>query len=261
MALRYALITCFLLFGVRASFAKDIVIVDASKPASEKKALLILPGLGSIMHGVKHVRDYYRDQGYDLYIPDYISRKSVAQCTANVDEFLGKYHLEDYKEVHVLCYIIGAWSFNEWLRTSNLKNLKTVVYDRSPLQERAPYVLAKDIPFLAWIVGGKSIRNMSEIPYPPVQFSDSVKVGLIIETLPTKLIMRHRKSAHSMGDLSWNVADLNQQHTDYVFIPYNHDDLYIEFDGAGKEVLYFFAHGEFSEQGSKEQPLNNPLVP
>ena len=250
----------FFLFVSVSVHAKDIVVIDESKPASEKEALLILPGLGSISHGVKNIKKYYASRGYDLYIPDYISRNSVAECTVNIDEFLLEYNLSEYREVHVLSYLIGAWSFNDWIASNELKNLKSIVYDRSPLQERAPYVLAKDIPVLAWLVGGKTIKDMSGIPYPSVIHKDSVHVGLIIETVPTKLIMRHRKTAHSLGPISWKIQDLNQKHDDYIFIPFNHDDLYEEFDEAGEEVLYFFSNGRFSEKGSKEQPSTNPLV-
>lgn len=261
MRFRLVLLTMCLLQVASTTYAKDIVHIDASKPASEKKALLILPGFGSIAHGVKHIEAYYKDRGYDLFIPDYISRKSVAKCTANLDDFLKEYRLDEYKELHVLSYLIGAWSFNDWLKTSELNNLKTIVYDRSPLQERAPYVLVKDVPFLARIVGGRAIKDMSDIPYPTVQHSSQVKVGLLIETIPTKLIIRHKESAYALGPLSWEVEDLNQPHSDYIFIPYNHDDLYEEFESAGREVMYFFKNGEFSPQASKEKPTSNPLQP
>jgi hypothetical protein len=117
-----------------------------------------------------------------------------------------------------------------------------------------------DSPAFAKLVGGKTIQDMAGIPYPTRVHPDGVHVGLIIETKPTKLILRHRESAAAMGPLSWDVGALNQIHDDYIFIPYNHDDLYMEFDEAGKEVLYFFENGQFSPNGSKEKPTYNPLV-
>src|SRR5207249_725435 len=125
-----------------------IVIVEASDlPRAQKEALLILPGFGSKSEGVMDIRDRFAHTGYDLFIPDYISRKSIAECIATLDSFMTDQKLGEYRKVHVFSYLIGAWTLNAWLRQHPSNNIVTIVYDRSPLQERAAYVAVHDMPF------------------------------------------------------------------------------------------------------------------
>ena len=53
-----------------------------------KEALLILPGFGSKTEGIDDLKSYFSGRGYDLFIPDYIGRDSLAECVGNLDRFL-----------------------------------------------------------------------------------------------------------------------------------------------------------------------------
>lgn len=250
----------FFLCGAYELQAKDIAIIDKSKPAAEKEAILILPGFGSITHGVKNIRDYYINRGYDLFIPDFISRKSLEQCTRNIDDFINKYDLDEYKNIHVLCYIIGGWSFNLWLEDHKLSNLTHLVYDRSPIQERAPYVLVEDLPFLSRLVAGKTIKEFSQTPYIVNSVVEQESIGLIIETVPTKLMLKHRETTEKLGPINWNVDGLMQAYGDYCYIDLNHDDLYEQFDEAGEQILHFFKHGLFKSSADRTVPKTNLYI-
>ena len=257
---RTILFLVFFLYGSYVLHAKDIAIIDRTKPAAEKEAILILPGFGSINHGVKNIRDYYSNRGYDLFIPDFISRKSLEQCTRNIDGFINKYDLDAYKDIHVLCYIIGGWSFNLWLEDHKLPNLSHLVYDRSPIQERAPYALVEDLPFLSYLFAGKTIKEFSQTPYIVNSTVEENRIGIIIETVATKLMIKHRETAEKLGPINWNVEGLMQAYGDYCYINLNHDDLYEQFDEAGEQILYFFKHGLFKSSANRIIPVTNLYI-
>lgn len=258
--IRAFILSVFVLCCVYEVQSKDIAIIDRTKPVGEKQAILILPGFGSISHGVKNIRDYYIDRGYDLFIPDFISRKSLEECTRNIDEFINKYALEEYKNIHVFCYIVGGWSFNLWLKDHELPNLTHIVYDRSPIQERAPYVLVEDLPFFSCLIAGKVLKEFSETPYILNNKTAQKKIGIIIEKVPTKLMLKYKETAKKLGPINWKLDGLMQRNNDYCYIELNHDDLYEEFDEAGEQVLYFFKHGSFKSSANRTMPETNLYI-
>lgn len=256
---RYLLILfCMLQLNV---WSRNYVVVPHPEiPKSEKEALLILVGFGSKTHHVKHIAQYFSNKGYDLYQPDYICRKSIQKGVNKVDAFAEKHDLKAYKKIHVFCYIIGGWTFNTWFAQHPLPNIASVIYDRSPLQERAPYALVKDIPFLIGMLVGDVMQEFAGTPYQPLQNS-TAKVGLLIETIPTKLILKHKKTAALPGPINWDPAALNQPCDDYCFVPMNHDDFYVTFDGIGSAIFQFIREGKFDNDANRTEPENDPLTP
>ncbi len=237
-----------------SSFAKDYVQIDNNKSKSEKSLLLILPGLGSFQHGVKKIGKYYSNRGYDIVIPDYLSKKGIENSLDKLNSILDKYKVTEYSEVNVLCYIAGSWTFNRWLTSNKLDNLKSIVYDRSPLQERVPCALRKDLPFLSKLIIGNIIIDMCQLPYVEFENPNGIPVGLVIESRPTKLFMKHIESAMETGEIVWDPNVFGQTFKDYTYIELNHDDLYKEFDFAGQEILYFFKNKKFSINKLSEVP-------
>jgi hypothetical protein len=242
-------------------WSRDHVTIDHPEiPKNEKEALLILVGFGSKTHNVKHIARHFSHKGYDLYQPDYISRKSIARGVEKVDRFAAKHDLKAYKKVHVFCYIIGGWTFNTWYQQKPLPNIATVVYDRSPLQERAPYALMKDMPVLIKLLAGKVMEEFSETPYPPL-VDPPFKTGILIETVPTKLINKHRKTARQLGPVNWTVENLQQACSDYCYVPLNHDDFYTTFELIGTRIFEFIRAGKFAPDADRNKPVNDPLQP
>lgn len=230
---------------------KDVVIIESStKVISEKEAILILPGFGSKIHGVKDIAAYFSNKGYDLYIPHYIGRNSLQECVATVDEFINKYNLLHYKKLHVFSYIAGSWVINLWVQQHPINNIASIVYDRSPLQERAPFVLVQDNRQLIKLLAGNIMKEFSKTPYPSIQ-NDQKKLGVIIENKTTKLIRKHKKSALSLGPIRFEKDSLNQSYDDYFYSCINHDEMYFEFDKIGPEILLFFKNGNFSNDVKK----------
>jgi len=127
---------------------KDIVIIhNAELNKKEKKALLILPGLDIGSRGRRKMRKYFSDIGYDVYIPDFKVRKSMELAVSNVEEFFFAHELGEYEELHVLSYILGSWVLNQFIERNGMQNITSIVYDRSPLQERAPRVVIEKVPW------------------------------------------------------------------------------------------------------------------
>lgn len=242
------------------SFGRDIIYLQPGPQAkSEREAIVILAGLGSKVHNERKIAQHFKNKGYDIYQPSYIYRKSLEKGCDKLTRFSGKHDLKSYKKVHFFCYIIGSWTFNRWLEKSALTNIETVVYDRSPLQERAPYALMKDSKFIANLVIGKVNDELATTPYPPLT-NFKGKIGLLIETVPTKLIQRHRKTAASLGPINWSVEALCQSHTDYCYVPVNHDEMYTHIEKVSTEIFSFIRTGSFGEQANRIAPTVDPLI-
>lgn len=85
--------------GIRAQ--GKIYVEDPKIARSQKEAILILPGFGSKVFGTKKIAKFFRNKGFDIYIPRYISRKSVQKSVENVDRFIEEHELKAYKKLHV----------------------------------------------------------------------------------------------------------------------------------------------------------------
>lgn len=254
-------ILCLICLFAKPVLGKDIVVIsNKQQPRSEKEALLILPGFGSKIHGSKHQRRYFSHKGYDLFIPDYISRKSVTASVKNVDDFWQKQHLAEYKKVHVFGYIVGSWAINLWIQAHPEHNIATIIYDRSPLQERAPAVLLRDRPVLIKILAGPIMKAFSQTPYPTLAKGD-IRVGILIESKATKLIRRHKKTTLSMGPVTWDLDQFRQESDDAIYTWLNHDQMYLRFDIIGSELFYFIEHGRFSESAKRQPYTEDPFTP
>jgi hypothetical protein len=242
------------------SFGRDIIYLQSgSQPKSEREAIVILAGLGSKVHNERKIAKYFKDKGYDIYQPSYIYRKGMDKGVDKLERFSKKHDLNTYKKVHFFCYIIGSWTFNRWFQRRSLTNIETIVYDRSPLQERAPYVLMEDSKFIAQLVIGDVNNELATTPYSPIK-SFKGKIGLLIETVPTKLILRHQKTAASLGPIKWSVGALNQEYTDYFYAPVNHDEMYTHIEKVGTEVLDFIKTGSFGTKVNRTAPDHDPLT-
>ena len=256
---KITLLLLFCVFVITAQ-ARDIILINKADttPVADREAILILPGFGTIFHNTKNQVANFKNQGFDVFIPDYISRKSLAKCTKNVDQFFTKHHLERYKKVHVFSYIIGSWTINLWLKQHPSSNITTIVYDRSPLQESVPKILVKTNPFLSRMIFGKLIRELSETSYEPLT-ADSINVGILIECKATKILWSKKAEFDKMPSRSFEIDSLHQPCTDYFYTFLSHDDLYTNLETASPEVLNFFRNGQFTLAASREKCARDPF--
>ena len=225
----------------------------------KKHALLILPGFGSKIFGTRVLKRYFNQSEMPVYIPKYISRKSIEASKLNLEQYYMKQELYKYDELHVMSYIVGSWTLNQWIIDHGKRNVKTIVYDRSPLQERAPRILLTDLRLVNAIVFGDITTDFVNTPYP-VLLDSSISTGIFIETYATNLVRKHRETAMALGPIHWDVASLKQPFTDFTYVPLNHDQMYTKPQDFGQEVFYFISNGHFSEGFKRNVPVENPFI-
>jgi hypothetical protein len=245
--------------SIEANAQRNSYVLNPLLPKAQKEAILILPGFGSKVFGTKKIRNFFKKQGYDLYVPNYISRKSVAKSVTNLDEFIQQKELLKYQKLHVFAYIFGSWTINQWIAQHGRHNIQTLVYDRSPLQERIPAILVSESPILAKILFGPVMNDFCKTSYFPVQDS-SIYKGIFIETYATKLVKKHQKSVMNSGLLRWDVASLNQTNLDFCYIPLNHDEMYWDLPVFGSEVIHFIQFHSFSATAKNNSIPTDPFI-
>ncbi len=139
-------------------------VVPAAPQPSERDALLVLPGFGynrDAQQMFRVVAPALASDGFDLFVPNYVERGGLHESADELRKFLREYGLERYERLHVFAFIAGAWTLNPILAQERLPNLVTIIYDRSPMQERAPRIAADKFRLLAWVRYGRPVLDMA----------------------------------------------------------------------------------------------------
>lgn len=237
----------------------DVIIIHHPEILkSAKEAILILPGFGDSKKRRKKQKAFFGNLEYDLFIPDYHHRKSMTKTQEKFEDFYQKQDLKSYKRIHVFTYILGAWVLNDFIAENGRGNIETIVYDHSPLQERAPRVMVNRMRLLSRISKGKILIKFSEFPYPTLH-QDSIQIGIIVESRATKLIKLFRKKALSYGPVLWDADSFKQAHHDLFYTHLNHDEMYSQFDITGEDILHFFKYGYFTKTAKRTPFTTNPF--
>ena len=229
------------------------------KQVRQREAILILTGFGSKYHSLKKLKKFFSDKGYDVYVPNYISRKSLEITVANLDRFYRQHDLAQYEKVHVFAYIVGSWSINMWLQEHTDSNIKSIVYDRSTLQERAPYILITDLKLPNYLVFGPIMHDLHQTPYTEIRDAN-IQKGLLLETYATAIVRKHRATAASLGPYCWDPSCFKQNYLDYKYVPLNHDHMYTHPEVFGEAVLHFFKFGNFGSTLDAIGPVDEPFI-
>jgi hypothetical protein len=227
--------------------------VTPQKPATE--AVLILPGFGYGPDGekaIKAVAASMAAEGMDLYVPTYISRRGLAESRANLQRFIRDHRLDRYERVHVFAFLAGGWTFNPLAETAALP-LATVVYDRSPFQERAPRIASGRLRLLTWLRYGSPVADVARTPYPPLTVP-SARVALMVETKPTSFIRRYSRIANSYGPYRFECDTFSQRYDDCLYLPMDHGEVYLRFGEIWPELLAFIRTGRFTSAADRTPP-------
>tara|TARA_B100000902_G_scaffold208214_1_gene198246 strand:- start:11311 stop:12096 length:786 start_codon:yes stop_codon:yes gene_type:complete len=243
---------------IKSSFSQDLFSVDSCHEKSRKSALVILNGFGSSKDSRLIQQDFFNDRGYDLFIPDFINRSSLEKTVSN---FISFYYdnLEEYKEVKFLCYILGGYVLNEHINSNGIGNITSIIYDRSPVQERAPVVAVSKIPLLSFLLYGNVIFEFSLEKICNLEDSRGVNIGMIIESKATKFMKVFRKYSLNYGGYNFSPEEIDSNFDDYFYTYLDHDEMYTNFDVIGHEIFYFLSNGKFSKNAKREQYNFNPF--
>lgn len=223
-----------------------MIIHDCDKPRQEKEALIILSGLGDSRKGRKCQKVFFDTVGYDLYLPFYLQKTSFKDSYNLFESYYEKKKLSEYKKLHVFSYILGSWVINTHILEHGYGNISTIVYDRSPLQERAPRVIVEKIPLIGRLAAGRILADFSEISYPEIVKTGEARIGIIVESKATVLIRRFKETAMSYGPIDWANPPINQAFDDLTYTHLNHTQMYTSFDIIGAEIMHFIRNGNFS---------------
>jgi hypothetical protein len=236
-----------------AACAGMVIRPAPEKPAAE--ALLVLPGFGYGSRGEKALESLAPSMaavGMDLFVPNYISRRGLTESRANLQRFIRDNRLDRYERVHVFAFLAGGWTFNPLAEARTLR-LATVVYDRSPFQERAPRIAVERLRFLTWLRYGSPVADVAKTPYPALTVPHA-RVALMVETKPTSFIKRFSSTADSYGPYRFECESFAQRYDDCLYLPMAHDDVYVRFAEIWPELLAFIRTGRFTSAASRTPP-------
>jgi hypothetical protein len=228
--------------------------VTPTRPAVE--ALLVLPGFGYGRAGERAFRSLAPSiaaEGMDLYLPAFVSRAGLEESREQLQRFIRDNRLDRYERVHVFAFIAGGWTFNPLVEAGALPNLSTIVYDRSPYQERAPAIAWEKLRFLTWLKYGSVVFDVARTAYAPVT-APGVRVGLVVETMPTPFIRRFATSAARLGPYQFECDAFRQRHDDCSYFAMNHNELYARFAEVWPEVRSFIRTGRFTRAANRRPP-------
>jgi hypothetical protein len=245
--------------GLSVACAHAIVKPTLTPSTPSADALLILPGFGYGTAGERAFRSLEPSmaaEGLDLYVPTFISRAGLDESRRNLERFIRDKQLNRYERVHVFAFLAGSWTFNPMAEAAVLPNLSTVVYDRSPYQERAPAVARKTLGPLAWLRFGTVLFDVAKAPYPALT-APGVRTALVIETVPTAFIRRHADTARRQGPYRFACDAMGQVYDDCMYVPLAHDGLYARFADVWPEVRSFVRSGRFTPSATRTPPAND----
>lgn len=237
--------------------ASSIKAPATSPAAGTAEALLILPGFGYGPSGERTLRALapsMRADGFELHVPTYVARSGLRDSRQRLRAFVRAQRLDRYERVHVFAFIAGGWTFNPLAEDAHLlPNLATIIYDRSPYQERAPRIAADKLRVLTWLRYGSVVSELAKAPYKPLA-RPGVRVGLVVETEPTRFIKRFARAAAAYGPYTFDCAAFAQPHDDCMFVPLNHAELYTRFGEVWPDVRAFIRDGRFPATADRTPP-------
>lgn len=245
---------------------KNILVRPDVAPGSlalqNREALLVLPGLGWRLEGSRAIEDFahtMRKAGFDVFVANVSSRKGLDDSVRKLGDFVERQQLGHYGKLHIFAYILGGATLNRFLQTQQLPNLTTIVYDRSPLQERVGGVLVEEIPTIARVFGGDAIFDLASNEAPAFQRA-GVSTGLIIENRATWIVRLYKDETLALGPLSFAPEALSSSHVDHCYVWLDHFAMYHAFDVVGPEVLSFIRTGRFSNQARRLPFKGDPFA-
>jgi hypothetical protein len=255
-------ITVFALSASLAGCVGPIVKPSLSPSKPKGDALLVLPGFGYGRSGQRALRSLaplLAGEGVDLFVPTYLTRSGLARSRAKLERFIRDNRLDRYERVHVFAFIAGAWTLNPLVEQRGLPNLASIVYDRSPFQERAPRIAAARLRLLTWVRYGSTVFDVASTPYVPIT-TPGVTVALMVESTPTSFIRRYEKPAREYGSFHFDCNSFLQLFDDCVYLPMNHDELYLRFAEIWPELITFIRTGRFSSTASRIPPADDSFT-
>ena len=232
-------------------------LLHLNEPRSDT-AVLVLPGLRNSSRGMRAMRSFYPQHGFDVYIPAYYSKEGMDETVDNLARYIEEHRLGEYDRIYAMVYLMGGRALNLYLQDHELPNLTHIVYDRSPLQEQAPRIVAAAMPSTVRTFYGSTLTEFAATDYPPLPRGDR-QIGIIVECKATSFIRRHRDDLDPVVPEDYLPAAFQQEHDDIIYVFRDHDQMYYSFDEIGADLLSFFDRGQFTEEATRTPCLRDPF--
>ena len=107
---------------------------------------------------------------------------------------------------------------------------------------------------------GVRARSKTGEPYPSLT-RETVRVALVVETMPTSFMRRQAATARSYGPMRFECDQFSQRYDDCAFMPFSHDDMYRRFPDVWPQVKAFIRSGRFTGDATRTPPVGDPLTP
>ncbi|MCE9598714.1 MAG: hypothetical protein K8S54_12160 [Spirochaetia bacterium] len=248
------LVICTIFFLVSCN--RSILPTQANR---KEAALLVLPGFGYNGNGESAMRatvSIFKANGVDLFVADYVDRDGLKASQDRLGEFIDAHALREYNELYVFAFIAGAWTLNPYLETHSIQNLRGIIYDRSPYQERAPRLAAENLSIPTRIVYGLPVFDLAKASYPAMTL-DGIRVGLLVESRPTSLLRYFANEANAMGPFDFSPTAFGQKADDCIYIQMTHDEMYVKFAELVPEIQHFISRKKFSPTADRRPPVGD----
>lgn len=226
--------------------AKEIVVIKGTGVAREnKKALLILPGFSDRKKSRKKLSELFSEQDYDLFIPDYCDRSSFLASVQNLNYFISRENLYDYKELIIVAYNVGASIMTAVINNSGTKNIKSVVIFYNPVQVYIHQFQELKHPRLNRFFNGNVVEDYNDSLYQSFD-NNAVNVGFVIAQETTWMQRRLKEGSMEFDTYFWESMDLQQKFDDLVYVDQNARNIALSGKVHTEMVLHFIEKGSFN---------------
>jgi hypothetical protein len=82
----------------------------------------------------------------------------------------------------------------------------------------------------------------------------------MVETRPTSFVKKHETTARGYGPFDFECDAFRQRYDDCLYLPMNHDELYVRFAEVWPELLTFIRTGRFTSAATRTPPTGDPLA-
>ena len=79
----------------------------------------------------------------------------------------------------------------------------------------------------------------------------AVRIGLVVETEPTRFIQRFAGTARGYGPYDFACEAFRQPFDDCLYASLNHDQLYTRFSEVWPDLLAFIRRGQFTDSAER----------
>jgi hypothetical protein len=230
----------------------------------DRDALVILVGVTADRRKRQYVEAYFQEQRcFEVFVPGMPQWLGLGFCRHWLRRYLhARLAGKDFGHVHFLNYISGGFVFRSIASDCDFLRLGRIVYDRAPIQEELPRLLATRYTTPGLVLArGKMLADLASerihsLPFP----GDTLEQGLIVEGLPSALAQQYGLSRNSPPPAAWDWDRLLPHAADVIELPLSHDDVY-DSELFLSQANAFYAHGTFrrspgdhADRGAAEPP-------